>query len=59
MFKLILILIAGYFWQYVSNLIEVIILKKMGKDVSAKDIFVVSILGYLIFVGGIMFLLNI
>ena len=59
MIKLILILITGYIWQYFSNVVEVFILKKMGENISAKDIFVVSILGYLIFVLGIMFLLQI
>lgn len=59
MIKFLLILIVGYVWQYFSNVIEVMILKKMGKDVSAKDVFAVSILGYLIFIGGIIFLLQI
>lgn len=59
MISTLILLFFGYLIQLFSLLIEVIIMNKVGtKNMTAGNAFRISIIGYLVFVAGFLFLYN-
>lgn len=59
MISTLILLFFGYLIQLFSLLIEVIIMNKVGaKNMTAGNAFGISIIGYLVFVAGFLFLYN-
>lgn len=59
MFKIIFVVILGYLILVASQMIEALIIKKMGKEnMTAGNTFIISIIGYLIFIIGFIILLQ-
>lgn len=56
----ILFVIFGYFWEVFSQFVEVMIMKRFDKtQVTASNTLLISFVGYMIFVTGLLFLMKI
>lgn len=57
--NIIMFIFFGYFWEVFSQFVEVLIMKRLDKtEVTASNTLLISFIGYLIFVAGLMFLMK-